>query len=246
MSDRDFSVINRYWRAVRSAVAEDLGREAETGTAVVPAPARAGSPVVVVYPGPGFTFVWCSPHLATRLEPLSDNRALSVDEFVDACTGLGGTLYGRGIHRVLVERLDPPDHPQLAALDRDRPEHVALIEEFLAECPDDDIDEAEVELDELDPAITVTLNDQGGISAFASARPWTYDPEYDDIGVLVHPEHRRRGLGRTVVHALAHHQQSAGRIPLYNYDENNTGSHGVATAVGFDYLMTVAGVTFDD
>ena len=241
-------IADRYWDAVCSAAADEVGRDVASGTNLVPAASRDGSNLVVVYPGPGFTLIWCSPHLGPQLNRLNGDRALTLDESVEACTGLGGEFFATGTHRILLDRLDPPDEAAaaLAPLDRDRPDHVALIRSFLGECSDDDIDEAEIELDGLDPAITVTQDEQGHIAAFASARAWHYDDEFDDIGVLVHPDCRKQGLGKLVVHGLAQRQQAAGRFPLYNYGDENEGSHGVATAVGFRYLMTVAGIMFAD
>ena len=116
----------------------------------------------------------CSTALAPRLAALEQPHAVSGEGFVEAASALGGTVVGAGHHRVLTGEPLPRyvDTFRIATLDRDDDRDRALIEAFVAGCSDDDRDEAELTLDELDPAITVLIDEHGSIASHASARPW--------------------------------------------------------------------------
>jgi RimJ/RimL family protein N-acetyltransferase len=240
------TAVDRYWSAIRAAAGKALGRDPGTGTIVVPTRDREGSDVAVVYPARDFTVIWCSPQLAPTLDPLVDTHPLTVEDFVSACVPLGGDLLAYGNQRVLTTTAPLPDIEgwRLGSLDPTDREDVELLRRFLQECPEDDVEEAEIDIDELDSAITVVVTETGEIAAYASGRPWVFDPQFDDIGVLTHPKHRGNRLGSKVVTAFAARQQAAGRIMFYNCDVANLGSNRIAETVGFELVATVAGVTF--
>ncbi|WP_166829663.1 GNAT family N-acetyltransferase [Thalassoroseus pseudoceratinae] len=54
-----------------------------------------------------------------------------------------------------------------------------------------------------------------------------------DIGVLVHPDHRRQGNGQAVVSALAEHGLNNNRIVQYWRLDYNSGSANIADRLGF-------------
>lgn len=56
---------------------------------------------------------------------------------------------------------------------------------------------------------------------------------YAEIFVRVEPSVRGRGLGKSVVSAVAHMALDAGRIPLYMTAEDNTASQKLAERLGF-------------
>ncbi|MFW2383278.1 MAG: GNAT family N-acetyltransferase [Acidimicrobiales bacterium] len=246
MDELATTAVDRYWSAIRAAAGRALGHDPGTGTIVVPTPDREGSDVAVVYPARDVTLIWCSPRLAPTLNPLVGAHPLAVEEFVSACVPLGGDLVAYGNQRVLTTAAPMPDidPSRLVSLDPTDREHVELLRRFLQECPEDDVDEAEIDIDELDSAITVILTETAQIAAYASGRPWGFDPQFDDIGVLTHPHHRGHRLGSTAVAAFARRQQAADRIMFYNCDVENVGSNRVAETVGFQLVATVAGVSF--
>jgi GNAT superfamily N-acetyltransferase len=58
-------------------------------------------------------------------------------------------------------------------------------------------------------------------------------PTFAEIAVHAHPGYRRRGLGRSVVSALAQDLLASGHIPLYAAAETNVASLELATQLGF-------------
>ena len=203
--------------------------------------------MAVAYPLGERTVIWCAPPIATRLADLDRPDAVTADEFVAAGELLGGAFVGRG--RNLVLATDPAalhDHRyEPIELDRDNDRDRELLAAFAGACSDEELDEAELDLDELDPAILVLVDDTGSIAAYASGRPWAMDADFDDIAVITHPQHRGRGLGAKTVAEFARRRQQAGRLMFYNHNVENVGSARVADTVGFEVTTTVAAVRFD-
>jgi GNAT superfamily N-acetyltransferase len=237
----------RYRSAVLSTAAADLGTDVGPGTTVVASARRRGSTLAVAYPLGDRTIVWCSPELAPRLAPIGQLGAVSYEQFVEAASALGGSFDGAGHHRVLTNgslgrRIDGY---RFTTLDRDDAHDRALIGAFVAGCSEDDLDEAELAMDELAPAIAVLIDGGGSIASYASARPWPIDAGFDDIAVITHPDRRGRGLGAAVVGEFARRRRRQGRLLFYNCDVENIGSNHVAVAAGFQLVCTVVAVGFD-
>ena len=62
--------------------------------------------------------------------------------------------------------------------------------------------------------------------------------EVAHIGVLCHPAHRKRGLGRQVVAAAAHRALALGLLAQYQTLWSNAGAIGIAQALGFEHFAT--------
>jgi RimJ/RimL family protein N-acetyltransferase len=73
--------------------------------------------------------------------------------------------------------------------------------------------------------------DGGGIVAAAGLN-WQ-SPRFAEVSVNTTPNYRRRGLGRSVVSALAQHVLQNGRLPLYTVAESNSASIRLAEQLGF-------------
>lgn len=232
--------------AVRTAASSALGRELPSGTTVVPSPDRQGSELAVAYPLGDRTVVWCAPGLGARLEALNDPVALDNDEFVTRAVALGGVFGGAGHQRVLSRPAPKPtvDPSRLVVLDRDDADDRRLIAAFVDRCSADDLDEAELAMDELDEAIVGVLDPSGALASYAGARPWRFDAGFDEVGVITRPDQRGNGFGTAAVAALSQRRQRIGRMMFYNCDVDNVGSNRVAEAAGFELVYTVTGVSF--
>ncbi len=237
----------RYLSAILRSAAGDLGADIAPGTTVVASTRRSGSNLAVAYPLGDRTIVWCSPELAPRLAPIAQARALSREQFVEAASVLGGRFAGAGHHRVLTNEATGRrvGGYRFTTLDRGADRDRALIEAFVAAFPGDDLDEAELAIDELDAAIAALVDERGSIASYASARPWSVDAAFDDIAVITHPDHRARGLGTAVVGEFARRRRRQGRLLFYNCDVENVGSNRVAVAAGFQRVCTVVAAGFD-
>jgi hypothetical protein len=233
-----------YTEAVLRRAANDLGRPVPTGTTVVGASDRDGSTTAVVYPLDGRTIVWCAPALVERLAPLGGEHPASIEEVVAAAEHLGGSFVGAGRHRVMrgSPRITDTGGHRLVTLDRDEPDDRARLAAFVSACPPDDLDEAELDMDDLDPAIAALVDREGAIVAYASARPWDVAPEFDDIAVITRPDRRGLGLAAAVVGAFSRRRLDAGRLLFYNCDVENTGSNAVAERVGFELVCSVGAI----
>lgn len=60
-----------------------------------------------------------------------------------------------------------------------------------------------------------------------------------DIGVLVHKDYRKRGLGKAVVAELCQVCFDHDIVPMYRAMEYNTGSLRIPRALGFKLLLKI-------
>ncbi|MGB5953702.1 MAG: GNAT family N-acetyltransferase [Ornithinimicrobium sp.] len=238
----------RFFAAIDQAAATALGRtELGTGTLVVPDPQRVGSTSVVCYPRSGRTIIWTAPEMAERLADLARSEAMTLEEFQTAAAAVGGETGGTGTFRLLSEHpVDPAvlRQSEIRDLRRDQPEDRALIAAFIDVCSASDLEETELDLDDLDPHMLAVLDEEGAIAAYASGRPWGYDAAFDDVGVITRTDRRGHGLGASAVAAYTRRCLTAGRIPLYNCNDENIGSARLAEAVGFRAVQQVAAARF--
>ena len=236
---------HRYAAGVMAAAEAKLGEPIGVGTTIVADPERAGTNTAVIYPLERHTLVWCSAEHAPALDWLADGVPLGVDDVIERLVSKGGELLGAGNHRVLdgrpITRSDAGF--RLVNLDPTDPVARRRLQAFIDDCDPDDLDEAELAMDDLDDTIVVALADDDTIAAFSSVRPWSIDSAFDDVAVLTHPEHRRKGLAAAVVSTLSSQQQAAGRLLFYGCDVDNIGSNHVAESVGFTLVATVTAVS---
>ena len=103
-------------------------------------------------------------------------------------------------------------------------------------CSEVDLDEAEIYVDEPDSVI-FGLFDDGALVAYAGHRYW--GEAIADIGVLIHPEYRSRGLGRAVVSILCKWCLENDALPMYRVPADHLHSLGIARALGFQEMVVV-------
>ncbi|MCG8571265.1 MAG: GNAT family N-acetyltransferase [Spirochaetes bacterium] len=121
-----------------------------------------------------------------------------------------------------IRQLTETDYPQMN-------EYFQLFSE-------EELDFADIYLDKPDPVIFCGyINNE--IVAYASHREFEEDTV--DIGVLIHPDHRRKGLGTAVVKEDVQWCLNNGKIPMYRVFEFNKGSVAIPQKLEFDRLITV-------
>jgi RimJ/RimL family protein N-acetyltransferase len=105
----------------------------------------------------------------------------------------------------------------------------AAFAAFTAEAPEDDLDEAYVELDHW--LVTGAFVGEE-LAAAASAYPWG-GAALADLGVLTLPRFRGGGHGRAAVRALAAAALARGHEPQYRCQLENSASLALARSAGF-------------
>lgn len=111
-----------------------------------------------------------------------------------------------------------------------------VLNEFYDQCSEQDLDDAEILLDEPDPIIFLAWK-QDKIVAYASHRYWA--DVIADIGVLTHPDHRGIGLGKRVVSADTKWCLENNIIPQYRTSLDNPASHSIAKALSFTHYFDI-------
>ncbi|MFK8025598.1 MAG: GNAT family N-acetyltransferase [Ilumatobacter sp.] len=243
-----------YLGALVEAAETVLGESLDGRTVVCPDPDRAGSRAATSYPMPAGTVVWCDPALVGRVTEVlgeSAKYAITTDRWLQLALAAGAEHLGSGNNRVLVEGVIAPEPAQDGVEARilavDDAQHMATLAAFVAGCSDDDVEEADIDLDEPDPLI-VGLFDGESMVAYGSGRPYDDIPAFDDIGVLTSADHRRRGLGGRVVAEFVRRRLESDptRRMLYRCNVDNAGSNAVAQALGFTLVHTIGAVRFPE
>ncbi len=100
---------------------------------------------------------------------------------------------------------------------------------FVAEAPEDDLDDAYVELDHW---LVFGAIVDGRIVSAASMYPWD-DSQLADLGVITLPDVRGQGLGRATVRAMSARALELGYEPQYRCQLDNAASVALAASAGF-------------
>ncbi len=211
------------------------------GTTVVGRPDRADTGMALCYRVGSSAVIWTDPVLEDRFSSLaSSSSTVPADHFVAHATAVGLSHLADAAMRVLpTGHIDLPsvpadyDHMRLTNDDVDR------VRGLTEQCTVEDVEEASLEeLDEFDEAAinVLTLNGDDALVAYASGGAWDWDDGFCDMGVLVHPAHRQRGLGRWVVAQAARDLLEADMLPLYRHDLANIGSAALSASLGFELV----------
>jgi GNAT superfamily N-acetyltransferase len=105
-----------------------------------------------------------------------------------------------------------------------------------AACTEEDLDLAAIDVAEPDRVI-YGMFDGSQLVAYASHRYW--EDVIADMGVLIHPSYRGRGLGKAVVSALCEWCFENEVVPMYRVFSYNTHSCRLAQALGFKDLVVI-------
>jgi len=132
----------------------------------------------------------------------------------------------------------------LRTLDRSNDDDVALITRLVERSDEDDLDEAEIELDNLDAIIEVVVDADGEIASYASSHDFDMAVGFGDIGIMTRPDCRGLGLGSVAVATVCRSIRAAGDEPLYRCDEENVGSIALSQSMGFTIATQLSGYRF--
>lgn len=191
------------------------------------------------FDSPTLTFLrlWDRSVLAGPAHLLEAAGALGEDELSDHGTLLRLTQAdgGRGLGTAALYYADE--------LELHQPEdtvHVSTGQEAAAAlgalCPPDDVNEAA--LFGRSSSFTVMDSGEPGASPLACSAWGEYQGLIAQLGTLVAPAARRRGLGRLATSIAAHEALAAGLIVQWRSDVNNAPAHALATSLG----LSVAGL----
>jgi len=103
--------------------------------------------------------------------------------------------------------------------------------ELEGRCPPDDVNE--VRLSELPHRFTILRDDVGQSVPVACGAYAEWEGILAEIGVLVDPEWRRRGLGSLAASVAAHEALASGLTLQWRSDVSNKGSLAIARSLGF-------------
>ncbi len=104
-----------------------------------------------------------------------------------------------------------------------------VFKAFVSSAPEDDLDEAFVELDHW--LVFGYFVDERLVSA-TSMYPWS-GTSFADLGVITLPQFRGRGFGRQIVRAISAQALQQGFEPQYRCQSDNVASARLAKASGF-------------
>jgi GNAT superfamily N-acetyltransferase len=114
----------------------------------------------------------------------------------------------------------------------DRADLLALYEA----CTEADLEAAEVSLEDPD-AVIFGVFEGTQLVAYAGHRYW--DEAIADIGVLIDPDYRGRGLGKAVVSALCEWSIRNDIVPMYRVFSSHVRSHRIPEALGFKEWVVI-------
>lgn len=116
------------------------------------------------------------------------------------------------------------------------PEDHKAIQEFIDLNTPEDIDEAEIYLDDPDEKIKM-IYFQGKPVVYAAYR--RFKKNSGDVGILVHPDHRKKGLGVYAVNEITKLAVKNSVLPMYRTWIENKGSMGIAQKCGYDNFWNI-------
>lgn len=240
--------MSAYRESLASAMALPADRFDVDGVSVVAGDDRRGQRLVSHYRVGRHSVLWVDPELAGEVADF-DGRApaLAFDEFGAWAGERDAELLGRGREHLLPRSFDTPSNrPEVQVLDGTDPRVVELVAALLAECSDDDREEADFDLDALDRFLVGWIGPDAGLRALAGGRVFEARPGFVDVGVLVRPSARRAGRGRSVIAGVVAAVLAAGETPLYRCGAHNVASQRLCRGLGFELVLELEAFRWPD
>jgi RimJ/RimL family protein N-acetyltransferase len=203
------------------------------GTTVVRSEDMARRKRVIAYRTDAHTIILAPPEHAALLGSLDLMRATDTDEIVAALPALS-LKWLDPVYHLPANYANAPADPRAHVLSAADSARFDALNGALSE---DERERGAVSLD--DPIVVGVFVDERCLSAAS----FLYKSEQvADIGIIVHPEARGRGLGRIAVQQLL--RQRGERVAHYTTQDSNLASQRVAASVGFRRFMTEIGFTY--
>ena len=135
------------------------------------------------------------------------------------------------------ERFAPVDLPagytqRELALAEDR----EIIDGLCAACSEDEVEDAEIDHERPD-ALACGAFHEGRLVCYAGYR--RFGEHAGDVGILTHPEHRRKGLGKAMVSVVTRGCMDRDVLPMYRVDADHFRSRKIAEALGYDLRLEI-------
>jgi len=215
------------------------------GTTIAPVEDREGTRRASTYQIGVHTVVYCDPAVADLVRSLVDaTESFRPSELAGWAKTQGFEFEGGGwIHVAdasMLRSVDLPEGASVSVLDGEDATHRARIGDLIATVGPAEADEADLDLDNLDPLIVALVDREGRIGAYASERPFEYGEGFADIAIATRPDLRGKRWGSAAVTALCQHIFDRGRLPLYRCSWDNMGSRRLALSLGFVETVTLA------
>jgi GNAT superfamily N-acetyltransferase len=242
ISGQDFrSTVYGYWAARFGCAIDEFAR---SGCRVVVDDQLVGKGKLNIYHIDHTHVVRIAPELANQL---AYDPGVTIDLRLTSLEGIQtllGETYRAEVESTLLDYfLDAVDFVRHAVADdfavqtidaeRDGP----MLAELFEACTEEELDEADIILEEPDPVI-LGLVHGGKMVAYSSHRYWG-EREIADIGVLIHPEYRGQGLGKTIVAELCKWCISNDVVPMYRVFDDHVVSRKIPVALGFRELIPI-------
>lgn len=215
----------------------------QPGTLVIKEDELAGTGNVYIYHIDKMSIVRIGPSLAKQVGLPDGYDREPVSLTVNGFQSLVGKEYGIEVESTLLDcYLDPNDFKPSTAngvftTRRLYPENdSAYLRSLYDACTEEDLDEAEIYVDDPDPVIYGMFAEEQ-LVAYASHRYW--DEIIADIGVLIHPNYRSRGLGKAVVSALCNWCIQNDVVPMYRVFSDHQHSLRIPQALGFKEMVVI-------
>jgi GNAT superfamily N-acetyltransferase len=233
-------VVYGYWARRFGCAREDF---VHPGTLVIKEQELAGTERIHIYHIDQMSVARMAPSLVKQMGLPDGYERDSVSLTVNRVRSLIGPGYRVEIESTLLDcYLDPEDFKPFTATDGFTPrrlhperDNTRLLGLYEA-CTEEDLDAAEIYVDEPDPVI-FGMFDNEQLVAYASHRYW--DEIIADIGVLIHPDYRSRGLGKAVVSALCEWCIENDVVPMYRVLSDHDHSRRIARALGFREMVII-------
>ena len=218
------SAVTTYWKP------ESAPEISDDFTVVIDPTLSDSRSVSVLSVADGRRLLTVTPARAAELA-LSPSVHVSGDELVRRLAAAGLELNGPDhLFYLPVAEQEALRHEPVGAQTRPlTADDAALFARFSDEAPEDDLDDAFVELDHW--LVFGTILGARLVSA-ASMYPWD-GSRLADLGVITLPEFRGRGLGRTTVRAMSALAIDRGYEPQYRCQFDNVSSVALAASAGF-------------